>query len=42
MVRLVMVKVELRDMVDGTWREVLGESEEIPEPAKLVKLAGLV
>ena len=54
MVRLVVVEVELRDMVDGTWREVLGElevftgllvfeeSEEIPEPAELVRLAGLV
>ena len=54
MVKLVVVEVELRDMVDGTWREVLGESEvlagllvleeseEIPEPAELVKLAGLV
>ena len=54
MVRLVMVEAELRDMMDGRWREVLGESEalagllvleeleEIPEPAELVKLAGLV
>jgi hypothetical protein len=53
-VRLVVVEVELRDMVDSTWREVLGELEvlagllvleeleEIPEPAELVKLAGLV
>ena len=53
-VRLVVVEAELRDMVDGTWGEVLGESEalagllvleeseEIPEPAELVKLAGLV
>jgi hypothetical protein len=52
-VRLVAVEVELRDMVDGMWREVLGESEvlagllvlkeseEMLKPAELVKLAGV-